>query len=323
MIVGIVLIIPGLLFAGGQKESGEDTFKVALLLDGNIADGGWNGLPYEGLMKAEKDFDIEANYTEQIPKEDINSVMLDYADRGYDLILANGYPFGDAIQSISMDFPDTMFVGLNMPKAGPNVMTARIKYGINGYLAGFLMAHMTESKKVGYIAAVQSPQMEVTEKNLLKALHSIDPSIELKSVFTGDWSDISLAREGAASLLDDGCDVILNNIDGATGAVAKLAEERGVWVHGWSGDEAHLNPDVILGSCMIRNDVVAYSAIESALNGEYDPGKSFQFGLESGALGYGQFGNMIDDELKQKCLDLQKSIKNGSFKVDTNVPGWD
>ncbi len=323
--VGLFLLVPALLMAGGAKEdpSQDDVFKVALLLDGNIADGGWNGLPYQGLMKAEEELDIEASYTEQIPKEDIKSVMLDYADRNYDLILANGYPFSDAMQSVSQEFPNTKFVGLNMPKAGPNLATARITYGINGYLAGYLMGKMTENKKVGFVAAVESPQMVVNRDNMKEALESIDPDIELKSVYTGDWSDISLAREGAASLADEGCDVILNNIDGATGAVAKLAEERGIYVVGWSGDEASLNPDVILSSLLIRNDIVAYSAIEQVLNGNYPAGESLQFGLESGALGFGEFGNAVSAGLKQECLELQEAIADGSMEVNTEVPGWD
>lgn len=324
-VAGMLLLLPGLLFAGGAKEAAEEdgAFKVALLLDGNIADGGWNGLPYQGLMKAVDDFGIEGSYTEQIPKEEILPVMMDYANRGYDLIIANGYPFADAIQSVSAKFPDTMFIGLNMPTAGPNLATARITYGINGYLAGHLLGSMTKTKKVGFVAAVESPQMQVTKKNMLAALNSIDPAIELKDVYTGDWSDISLAREGAASLADDGCDIILNNIDGATGAVAKLAEERGIHVLGWSGDETHLNPDVILSSLLIRNDIVTYSAIEAAVNGKYTPGESLQFGLETGALGFGTFGTAVSAELKEECLAVQESIRNGSLKVSTEVPGWD
>lgn len=324
-LVSIILIVFSMMVFGGcsQEAVEEDTFKVALLLDGNIADGGWNQLPYEGLMKAVDDFGIEGSYTEQIPTEEISSVMLDYANRGYDLIMANGYTFTDALQTISMDFPDTMFIGLNIPTAGENLMTARIQYGINGHLAGHLIAGMTQTKKIGFIAAVESPQMESELGNLEKVLKSIDPEIELRGVYTGNWSDISLAREGASSLADEGCDVLLNNIDGATGAVAALAEERGIYVVGWAGDEAHLNPDVILSSLMIRNDVVAYSAIERALNGEYVPGESMQFGLDTGALGFGEFGNAVPAELKTRCLDEQQAVLDGTVTVDTSVPGWD
>jgi basic membrane protein A and related proteins len=321
----LLFLLPALVMAGGKKEAAaEDAqFRVALLLDGNIADGGWNGLPYEGLMKAVEDFDIEGSYTEQIPKEDILAVMLDYADRGYDLIIANGYTFGDAMQSVSKDFPDTMFIGLNMPKAGPNLMTSRIVYGVNGHLAGMLAGNMTETKRVGFIAAVDSPQMQVEMGNMRAVLEKIDPQIVLRGVYTGSWSDISLAREGAVSLANDGVDVILNNIDGATGAVAAMAQERGLKVIGWSGDEVHLNPDVILSSLLIRNDIVAYSAIKAALEGNYRPGESLQFGIETGALGYGEFGNAVSSELEEECLKEQKAIETGAKSVPTAVPGWD
>ncbi len=320
-ILALLVLIPAVVTAGGVEEDG--TFRTALLLDGNIADGGWNGLPYEGLMQAVEDFAIEGSFTEQIPVADIRVVMLDYADRGYDLIIANGYPFTDAMQSISLDFPDTKFVGLNMPNAGPNMATARIVYGINGHLAGLLAGHMTETKKVGFIAAVDSPQMQVEMGNMRKVLEAIDPDIVLRGVYTGSWSDISLAREGAVSLANDGCDVILNNIDGATGAVAAMAGERGVYVIGWSGDETSLNPDVILSSLLIKNDIVTYSAIEQVLNEGYSPGESLQFGLETGALGFGTFGNAVPPEIVDLCLAEQEAILNGTVTVSTEVPGWD
>jgi len=324
-IVIVAVLFSTILFSAcGNDVAEEDgTFRVALLLDGNIADGGWNQLPYEGLMKAIDDFEIEGSYTEQIATEEISDVMLDYAYNDYDLIIANGYTFSDALQTISEDFPEIMFIGLNVPLSGPNLATARTTYGINGHLAGVLMGEMTKTKKIGCVAAVDSPQMQTELGNLRSVLETIDPEIELSVVYTGDWSDISLAREGASSLADDGVDIILNNIDGATGAVAALAAERGIYVVGWTGDEAHLDPDVILSSLVIRNDVVLYNVIERVLAGEYSPGESMKIGLEAEAIGFGEFGNAVPQDLINRCIEEQASVEDGSIAVNIDVPGWD
>ncbi|MEI7884406.1 MAG: BMP family protein [Clostridia bacterium] len=297
--------------------------KVALLLDGNIKDGGWNQLPYEGLMKAVSELGITGDYTELIPQNEILTVMRDYANKGYDLIIANGYTFADALVQVSAEYPKVKFIGTNVPKAGPNLATARIEYGINGHLAGLLMADMTKTKKVGYVCAVESPQMDCEVGNMKEVLQKIDPKIELKGVFTGDWADVNKAKSAATSLADEGFDVIINNIDGATAAVAQMAKEKGIYVIGWSGDEVKLDPDTILSSMLIRNDIVVFSAIKKVIDGEYTPGKSIKFGLDTGALGFGSFGNAVSKDKIDLLLKESDGILKGDIKVNTAVEGWD
>lgn len=331
-LVGFALILPFLLTAcaGQEKDGKEDSestgkepLKVALLLDGNIKDGGWNQLPYEGLMKAVNELGIVGDYTELIPQNEIVAVMRDYANKGYDVIIANGYTFSDALLQVSEEYPDIKFIGTNVPNAGPNLATARIQYGVNGDLAALLLGTMTKTKKVGYVCAVESPQMECEVGNMKKKLQEIDPEIELKGVYTGDWSDVNKAKQAATSLADDGVDIIINNIDGATAAVAQMAKEKGIHVVGWSGDEVGLDPDTILTSMLIRNDIVVYAAIQKILAGGYTPGQSIQFGLDSGALGFGTFGNAVSQETIEMLKKETEGIMNGTIQVNTAVNGWD
>ena len=53
----ITLIVIIKLFLGSVLifESGADSFKVALLIPGDINDGGWNSLAYAGLKSIEKE----------------------------------------------------------------------------------------------------------------------------------------------------------------------------------------------------------------------------------------------------------------------------
>lgn len=308
---------------GAEEEGQNQPLKVALLLDGNIKDGGWNQLPYEGLMRAVAELGIEGSYTELIPHNEIVAVMRDYANKGYNLIIANGYPFADALLQVSEEYPDIKFIGTNVPNAGPNLATARIQYGINGHLAALLLAEMTKTKKVGYVCAVESPQMNSEIGNLQLKLQELDPQIVLKGVYTGDWSDVNKAKQAATSLADEGFDIIINNIDGATAAVAQMAKERGIHVVGWAGDEAKLDPETILTSLVIRNDIVVYSAIEKVLAGEYTPGKSIQLGLDSGALGFGEFGKAVSQETIAKLRAETDKILRGEIVVNTDVEGWD
>lgn len=307
----------------GTEEPAMESLKVALLLDGNINDGGWNQLPYEGLLKAETELGIEGDFTELIPQNEVATVMRDYANKGYNLIIANGYTFTDALNEISEEYPDIMFVGMNIPNAGPNLSTARIEYGTSGYLAGLTSAKMTKTNKVGVIIAVESPQMQADLNNMIRAYDELGTGIELKTAFTGDWADVNKAKQAASSLADEGVDVIINYIDGATQAVADMAREKDAKVIGWTGDEAPLDPDIIATSLMTRNDIVLYATIEKIMNAGYTPGESVQLGLETGALGFGSFGNVLSEEDVAELMDIQEDIMNGTIVLDTSAEGWD
>jgi basic membrane protein A len=305
------------------EEPAEEALKVALLLDGNINDGGWNQLPYEGLLKAESELGIEGDYTELIPQNEVATVMRDYANKGYDIIIANGYSFTDALNEISEEYPEVMFVGMNIPKAGPNLSTARIEYGTSGYLAALATAKMTKTNKVGIISAVESPQMQADLDNMLRAYEELGTGIEIKSVYTGDWADVNKAKQGAVTLADEGVDVIINRIDGATQAVADVAREKDATVIGWSGDEAPLDPDIIATSLVIRNDIVLLATVEKIMNEGYAPGESVQLGIETGAVGFGSFGNILSEEDVAELMSVQEDIMNGIIVLDTSVEGWD
>lgn len=329
----VVMLVTMLLLTGCNADKGsnatdgteppESKFKVALLLDGNINDGGWNQSPYEGLMRAADELGIEASYTEKIPTNEFSAVMRDYANRGYNLIIGNGYPFTDALVEVSEEYPDVMFVGTNQPSAGPNLMSARLVFGPDGYLAGTLAGDMTKTKKIGAIYATESAHVDTEIDNMRAHLQEIDPEIELFDVYTGDWVDVTKAKQAASALVDDGCDIIVNSINGATSAIAQLAVERGgFYVIGWTGDEAHINPDVILGSFLNMNDILVYYAIKECMDGNYAPGTAFHFGLEEGAVGPGEFGKAVPKETVDKINAQVEDIISGKITIDTEVEGW-
>ena len=297
--------------------------KVALILNGNISDGGWSQQPYEALVQAGTDFNLDVAYTEQVPANEAVQVMKTYAEDGYNLILANDSSFTDALLEVSAQYPDTMFVGCNQGQVGENLMCARLDYALNGTLAAIVMGDFTKTKKVGFVTAMQAAHVDSITREMSKKLAEIDPAIELQVVYSGDWYDVNKAKQAATALLDGGCDVIANNVAGAITAIAQEAKARGCYAIGWTGDDTDKDPDTILACFLESNYKLFYYAIQACMvNGEYVPGKALHFGLGEDAVGAGTFGNAVTQATKDKIAAEIEGIKNGTIVVDTSIEGW-
>lgn len=93
------LFLPGCQAAAPVEEpaaeepAAEEPFKVALLLNGPLADTGWNATAYQGLLAAEEEYDVEVTLSEDVQVSDIEQAIRDYASQGYDLIIGHSFPF--------------------------------------------------------------------------------------------------------------------------------------------------------------------------------------------------------------------------------------
>jgi basic membrane protein A len=318
-------------FGNGQQETTGDAadgdepeLKVAMLIEGSITDGGWNQKPYEGLMAAKEEYDIEVAYTDNIAPNEQESIMRRYA-RNYDLVMANGYPFSDVLHRVSQEFTDTMFVGISIPKAGPNLMTARVERGEAGYMQGTIAAQMTETNKIGYISAFESPHIEKEISMLKKRVNELNPQAEVLVVYTNDWDDVNLAKQAANSLADKGVDVFGNAMDPGNVATIQVAKERDrdIYVIGMQSDVHELGPEVVLTSTITDTAMVVKNTIGDILEGKYQPGESFTYGFEEGANYMGTYGESMPEDLEKEVKNTADRLKSGDLKIDTNVKGWD
>ena len=101
---------------------GAADYKIVLLLPGPINDQSWNATNYAGLVKANETLGTKIEYVENVQAADFESTFRNYAERGYDLIMAAGTQFDDAANKVAKDYPNTKFTVVNgMLADGENV----------------------------------------------------------------------------------------------------------------------------------------------------------------------------------------------------------
>jgi len=299
--------------------------RVALLLPGSIADGGWGQLAYEGLMMLGEEEGFEVAFSENVAQADIPEVTRGYADDGFDLIIGHGFEFGSAFIEIAPEYPDQWFFATTFQPQEDipaNTMYIDAAYFDAAYSAGALAALMSESKTVGFVGGGDNPTQQNMMKAFIAAAEATVDGTQGLGVVTGDYNDAAKGREAATTMIGNGADVIWHAADvtglGAIeGAVASGAEVLGCY-----SDQTQLAPDN-MGSSLVMdlgNMVVklGHDVRDGTFAGgtEWKPTVSemWHWSYDNGASDHNPA--VVSDEIWAEFLKVWDDINAGNIDVD-------
>lgn len=231
-------------------------FKIAMLTSGPINDEGWNQTAYEGL-KALEAAGAEIANTENVAQADQLDLMRSYADQGFNVIIGHGFEYGDALTAAATEYPDIKFIQIGGIAANDkNLVSYVFKAGEGGYAAGILAGLMVKSGKLGGVGAVEIPTIAADFTAFKAAAQTVNPNVkDVPLAYTGSWVDIPKAKEAAIAQIDSGVELIFANGDNANVGAIEAAKENGkTFVIGWTRDQSHLAPDLVLTSNEQRVD---------------------------------------------------------------------
>jgi basic membrane protein A len=294
---------------------GEDAFKIAIALPGSITDKTWNQSGYEGVQLAREKLGGETAFLEQIPQAEQTEALTDFARKNYNLIFAHGGQFDAAIQQVAPQFSNTFFIAVNGAIQGENIAALRINHQQASYLCGIVAASMTKSNQIAYIAGQKFAATEEELRGLELGAKSVNPQIKVSSTFTGDWNDVSKAKEATLALISTGADVVFQWLDNASPAVLQTAAEKGVYAFGNTKDQLEIAPKAVLTSAVKRMDLAIVYIAELAKNKQLK-GEIYKIGLEeSDILSLGKFGDMVPEDVQKKVLDAKQGIIDNKIKI--------
>lgn len=304
--------------APGSSAPAADTgaFKVALLLPGTINDHGWNAEAYDGLQLIKDELSAEVAYTEKVAASDYEEVFRGYADMGYNLIIGHGFEFGDAAKAVAPQYPDVMFaVTSSDVNQAPNLCGINNLNNQQGFLAGALSALVTKSKIVGAIGGMEIPSITAYIDGFKQGVEYIDPSIEVKTTFTGDFDDVAKCKQTAQAMIAEGADVVSHDADQAgLGVIEAVDEADGVFTVGAIADQYDLAPDVVLTSVMNKLSIAMLRAAELCQKGELQA-QAYNFGVHEGTILLADFRGSVDPEIEQQVHDIYDKLVSGEITL--------
>ena len=84
--------------------------KLAAIFPGTITDADYNTLGYNGIKAVEKSQGIKIAYSENVAVPDVERVMREYLNDGYNIIFTHGSQFISQTQTLATQFKDAYFI---------------------------------------------------------------------------------------------------------------------------------------------------------------------------------------------------------------------
>lgn len=296
-----------------------DDLRIAMLLDGPINDQGWNQGAYDGLAALKVKYLAEGAYTESVPRADMETVFRDYAERGYNIIIAHGFEFSDAAAKVAEDYPDAIFIITHGTSgvSGGNVATIQYEEEQIGFLCGVIAGHMTESNKVAAIGGYEIPPIAIPFEAFTLGAKEVNPDVEVSVSWIDSWTDIAKMKEAASAVIANGADVVFPVASGASAGGLDAAQEEGVWAIGYSGDQYVFAPEVTLTSGIVDTGLSIELVVDKIVDGTFEP-TDYWFGLKEGVLRLAPYHETADDvpeDVKQNVEEWENKIIEGEYEV--------
>ncbi|NMC31491.1 MAG: BMP family ABC transporter substrate-binding protein [Veillonellaceae bacterium] len=330
----MVVVFAAMLLAGcggaknaekpaAKPEAAKSALRVAMVLTGPINDAGWNESAYKGLMAAKDKFKVNVAYTENVPQPDFESVIRDYADKGYNLVILHGFEFSDVVKAISPQYPKVTFAVVNGNGfQEPNMLSLRFNTPQTGFLAGAMAGLLTQTNTVGMIGGTKLPHIQDGLKGFEAGAKYVNPKVKVLTGFTETMSDVAKGKEMAMAMIEQGADVVSGNANQASLGIIDAAKTKKIKAIGYISDQYNVAPDTVFVSAVQSVTFMIETIIGKAVKNEAKPAL-YLMGVNESAIFLSDFhGN--DSKLPagaaEKLKDVVAKIKDGSLKKQGVLP---
>jgi basic membrane protein A and related proteins len=241
------------------------------------------------------------------------------AEAGANPVVMTGFAFGDVLNQVAPDFPDTKFAIIDMVVEQPNVKSVVFTEHEGSYLVGMMAALASKTNTVGFIGGMDIPLIRRFGCGYAQGVKAVNPDATVILNMTGTtpaaWNDPVKGGELAKSQKSQGADVIYAAAGGTGVGVLQAAADEGILSIGVDSNQNHLHPGKVLTSMMKRVDVAVYNAFKEGV--DLAPGINV-LNLASEGVGYALDDNnaaLVTPEMKAAVDAAAAKIISGELSV--------
>jgi basic membrane protein A len=332
LIMIAILLLSSITFVSCGKRAKKKAVagkKVGLVTDvGKVDDKTFNQFAYEGMMRAAKEYKLEATYIETQQPTDYEKNIQTFAEEGYQMIVTVGFMLTDATLKMAGQYSDVKFAGVDQFYAEPlpNTMGLLFSEDQSAFVVGALAAQMSKSGVIGCVAGMEIPPVIKFRKGYENGAKYINPNIKVLGVYIDSFTAPDRGKAAAEAQIAEGADVIFGcgGPTGSGGIVAAM--EKGVWGIGVDQDEYYTTmgggpAPYLLTSAMKRVDNAVYSAIKAFADGSFEGGH-YLGTAKNGGIGYAPFHDAeskVPKSVKAKLDQIMKKLADGSLETGVKL----
>lgn len=352
--ISLVALSSVLLLAacGGKKSTTSSTassssssnHSVALVTDiGGVDDRSFNQSAWEGLQEWGKKHDIKRgtggyDYIQSDDATQYTTNVSGAVQNGFKTIFGIGYLLQPAIKEAAAQNPNVQFAIIDSTIDADNVVSATFKDNEAAYLAGIAAAETTKTNKVGFIGGEEGVVIDRFqagfEQGVADTAKKLGKTITVDSQYAASFGDPAKGKALAASMYQDGADIIFHASGGTGAGVFQEAkainsqlneadlDSKKVWVIGVDSDQADQgkyttkdgkDDNFTLASTLKGVGAAVEDISTRALEGKFPGGEHLEYGLKDGGVditdGY------LSDDAKSAIKEAKQEIIDGKIEV--------
>jgi basic membrane protein A len=304
-------------------------------------DKSFNQTSHKGLDDAKAALGIETGQVESRTASDYAKNIQSMIDAKCNMIITVGFLLGDDTLAAAKKNPDIKFaiVDNNDPKTYPaakNLKPLIFNTAQSSFLAGYLAAGMSKTKKVGTFGGAKIPTVTIFMDGFSQGVdyYNKKKGTNVKVLgwdvakqdgqFTGDFTDVKGGQRTAEGLISQGADIIFP-VAGSAGLGALQAAKtsggkvNGIWVDTDGCVSAPQYCSNIITSVYKGMDVAVADAIKAAKDGSFS-NEPYVGTLENQGTGlapFNQFESKIPAQLKSELDALKADIISGKITIES------
>jgi basic membrane lipoprotein Med (substrate-binding protein (PBP1-ABC) superfamily) len=325
----LLVVTAALPILSPAAQAQDEPFRVAVVMPSTVNDLAFSQSMYDALVSIQEEMGEDAFefvYSENMfVVEDAATALRDYANEGYDLIIAHGSQYGSSLVEIAPDFPDTAFahgttVDTFSEEGITNVYAYEARSEEGGFVQGVMAAMLTESGVIGVIGPIETGDAKLYVDGFKAGVLWEDEEAEVLVNYIQSFSDVALAATTAESMLDEDADVLTGTAQMVPGAVNKAKEAGALWF-GTQSNQTSLAPEIVVSSQVYDWRIALDPIIADVMAGEIE-GKAFALTLENEGLLI-EFNEDFDlaEDVMAKGEEVKQAIIDGDISFEFDEEG--
>jgi basic membrane protein A len=334
--VSVVLAGCGSSSSGGPSSStaaagggGASKPSVANVINGPLGDQGFFDDAARGMNQLKG-----SGFKTQLIQSDANNPAqwksnLESVAGKWDIVIVGTTQMHDILNGDAPKYPKQKFIIYDDVVKQPNVASIVYKQNEGSYLAGVLAAEVTAnkakfpnatgSKVVGLVGGMDIPVINDFVVGFKKGVSVVDPSIQVKVSYVGNFTDSNKGYDQAKLMYDQGADVVFQVAGGAGIGVLKAAAAAKRYAIGVDSNQNAIQPGYVLASMEKKIGDSLVAAVNDSVAGKLKYGETTQYGLANKGVGldFANNSNIVPSDIQAKVDDFGSQVAGGKIQVPT------